>query len=62
MKFSGLITIDKNDVIAKGQGQRSKVNVTEVKENFASIWAFPGRKSSLNSQMATKWCTKLKVA
>ena len=31
MKFSGVITNDKSDVHAKGQGQRSKVKVTEVK-------------------------------
>ena len=31
MKFSGVITDDKGDVHAKGQGQRSKVKVTEVK-------------------------------
>ena len=30
MKFSGVITSDKSDVRAKGQGQRSKVKVTEV--------------------------------
>ena len=30
MKFSGVITTDKSDVHAKGQGQRSKVKVTEV--------------------------------
>ena len=30
MKFSGVITSDKSDVCAKGQGQRSKVKVTEV--------------------------------
>ena len=29
MKFSGVITSDKSDVHAKGQGQRSKVKVTE---------------------------------
>ena len=29
MKFSGVITNDKSDVHAKGQGQRSKVKVTE---------------------------------
>ena len=29
-KFSGVITIDKSKVHAKGQGQRSKVKVTEV--------------------------------
>ena len=31
MKFSGVISNDKSDVHAKGQGQRSKVKVTEVK-------------------------------
>ena len=30
MKFSGVITSDKSDVHVKGQGQRSKVKVTEV--------------------------------
>ena len=30
MNFSGVITSDKSDVHAKGQGQRSKVKVTEV--------------------------------
>ena len=30
MKISGVITSDKSDVHAKGQGQRSKVKVTEV--------------------------------
>ena len=30
MKFSGVITNDKSDVHAKGQGQRSNVKVTEV--------------------------------
>ena len=29
LKFSGVITIDRHDVHAKGQGQRSKVKVTE---------------------------------
>ena len=30
IKFSGVITSDKSDVLAEGQGQRSKVKVTEV--------------------------------
>ena len=30
MKFSGVITNDQSKVHAKGQGQRSKVKVTEV--------------------------------
>ena len=35
MKFSGAITNDKSDVHAKGQGQRSKVKVTEVMTPFS---------------------------
>ena len=31
MKFPGVITIDRSEVHAKGQGQRSEVNVREVK-------------------------------
>ena len=38
MKFSGVITIDKSDVHAKGQGQRSKVKVTEVMTPFSCFW------------------------
>ena len=34
MKFSGVITIDKSDAHAKGQGQMSKVKVTDVKTQF----------------------------
>ena len=35
MKFSGVITIDKSNVHARGQGQRSKVKVTEVKTQLS---------------------------
>ena len=110
MKFSGVITNDKSDVHAKGQGQRSRSqrstpNLTvsglllqfeftyddemmhiawwcleevpycfwrsSVKfqghtalksVEFDQDWAFPDCNSSLNSPMATKWCTKLEVA
>ena len=112
MKFSGVITMVKSDVHAKGQGQRSKVKVTEVNTqlsrfrtltpvwihiwqwNHAHSWkqhrrgallffkvirqisrshgskirriwprlGFPDCNSSLNTQMATTWCTKLEVA
>ena len=37
MKFSGVITSDKSDVHAKGQGQRSKVKVTEVTTQLNSF-------------------------
>ena len=38
MKFSGVITMDKRDVHTKGQGQRSKVKVTEVKTQLSHFW------------------------
>ena len=37
MKFSGVITMVKSDVHAKGQGQRSKVKVTEVNTQLSSF-------------------------
>ena len=37
MKFSGVITNDKSDVHAKGQGQRSRVKVTEVNTQLNSF-------------------------
>ena len=51
-----VITCDRSDVMQK-VSQRSKVKVTEVKTNFASIWALLNPNSSLNSQMAMIWCT-----
>ena len=42
--------------------KRSGVKVTEVRTNFAPIWTLLVRNSLLNSQMTTKWCTKLDVA
>ena len=112
LKFSGVITNDQSKVHAEGQGQRSKVKVTEVTTQlnrfrtvtpvwihiwwwndayslscleevpycfsrssvkfqghtalkiveFDPDWVFPDCNSSLNSPMATKWCTKLEVA
>ena len=38
MKFSGVITMVKSDVHAKGQGQRSKVKVTEVNTQLSRFW------------------------
>ena len=57
MELSEVITTDKSDVHAKGEGQRSKVKVTEVK----TIWAVWDCSSSLNSHMSMKWCTKLGI-
>ena len=108
MKFSGVITMVRSDVHAKGQcqmsrSQRSTPNLavsrlqfeftygneimhtagSSIEEvpycfarssvkfqghtalkivEFAPDWAFPDCNSSLNTQMATKWCTKLEVA
>ena len=42
MKFSGVITIDRNDVHAKVYGRRSKVKVTEVKIIFCPILGVSG--------------------
>ena len=53
MKFSGVITSDRSDDHAKGQGQRSKVKVTEV---TTQTLPFPDCNSSLNSRMMMKWC------
>ena len=38
MKFSGVITNDQSKVHAKGQGQRSKVKVTEVTNQLNRFW------------------------
>ena len=49
MKFSGAITIVRSDVHAKGQGQRSKVKVTEVNTQLSRfrtltpVWIHIGR-------------------
>ena len=39
LKLSGVITNEKSDVHAKGQGQRSKVKVTEVKMQLSRFWS-----------------------
>ena len=38
MKFSGVVTNDQSKVHAKGQGQRSKVKVTEVTTQLNRFW------------------------
>ena len=60
IKFSGVITIDRSDLHANDQGQRSSSQRSET--NFATNWAFPDHNYSLNLQMATKLCTKLEIA
>ena len=71
VKFSGVITIDKRDVHAEGQGQRSKVKVTEVKTQFKlfldrntslNSHMFQDRNTSFNSHMTMNKCTKVDVA
>ena len=46
------------------QGHPSNFKVTRLKKivEFDPGWAFPDCNSSLNSPIATKWCTKLEVA
>ena len=41
VKFSGVITNDKSDVYAKGQGQRSKIKVTEVNTQLSRFRTVP---------------------
>ena len=41
MNVSGVITIDKSDVHAKVQGQRSKVKVTKLKKKLPLFGRFP---------------------
>ena len=45
------------------QGHTSNFNVTRLKKivDFDPNWPFPDCNSSLNSPMATEWCTKLEV-
>ena len=38
MKFSGVNTSDRGDVHTEGQGQRSKVKVTEVNTQLSHFW------------------------
>ena len=52
MKFSGVITNDRSDVHAKGQGQRSKVKVTGVMTPFSHF-----REFTYGDEMMHKaWC------
>ena len=41
MKLSRVITIDRNDIHAKSQSQKSTVKVTGAKTNFPRIRSFP---------------------
>ena len=62
MKFSGIITIHKSDVHAKGQGQRSKVKVTEVITQFdhfgtvSPVWIHIWRWNDAQSLMGLERC------
>ena len=58
LKFSGVITSDRSDVHAKGQGQRSKVKVTEVMtplsrfQTVTPIWIHKWRWNDAQSLMS----------
>ena len=58
MQFSGVITIGVM-CMQKGQAQRSRSQ--RSKQILSQFRAYPDGNSSLNSHMATKWCTKLAV-
>ena len=53
---SGVIIIDRSDVHAKGQGQRSKVKITEAKTQFSRF------RTMIQVWIHNKWNTKLDVA
>ena len=48
MKLSRVIAIAKSDVLVKGPGQWTTVEIAEVKTKFAPIRAFPDHNSNLN--------------
>ena len=57
MKLSGVITNDRSDIHANGQGQRSKVKVTEVKIQFRHFRTVTPVKFTYGDEMMHKdWC------
>ena len=57
MKFSAVIIIDKSNVHAKGQGQRSKVKVTEVKTQLSRFRTITPVWNTYGDEMMHKaWC------
>ena len=64
-KFSGIITNDRCDIHAKGQGQRSKVKVTEVMtpnsrfRTVTPVWIHIWRWNDAQSLMLLRRCAPL---
>ena len=58
MQFSGIITIDRSDVHAKGQDHTSEIKVTEVKTNFATFGQF---KASTAIEEMRSWFSRSSV-
>ena len=64
MKFTAVITIDRSDVDARGQGQRSKVKVTEVQtilpqfDFFKSVTPVWNHRFLWNYAQSLKWKRK----
>ena len=56
MKISGVNTIDRSDVHANGQGQRSKVKVTEVKTQFSRFRTITPVYTCGDEMMHKAWC------
>ena len=61
MKFTAVITIDRSDVDARGQGHRSKVKVTEVQTILPQFDFFRSVTPVWKSQISMKLCTKFEV-
>ena len=63
MKFSGVITDDKSDVHAKGQGQRAKIKVTEVTAQLNRFWTVtPVGFTNDDEMMNEAWCCLVEVS
>ena len=56
------ITLKRCPIVFQGHTSNCKVKRLKRIFDFDSNWGFPDCNSSLNSPMATKWCTKLEVA
>ena len=58
MKFSGVITNDRSDVHAKGQGRRSKVKVTEVNTQLSRFRSELQFEFTYDDEMMHRCCLK----
>ena len=61
MMYKAWSSVKRCPIVFKVIRQISRSHGSEIVE-FDPNWAFPNCNTSLNSPMATKWCTKLEVA